>query len=208
MGKTVSAKNAKTPSTEPLPIRQQHKLMTKRRLMDASVRVFLNRGYADATIDDIVTTAAVGRATFYLHFKSKLEVMQELIRAITMQNEKLIEELRDISQPDAKTLGSWIRRFVEHCLAHGDRFIVGLQAFASEPELSSEIQTGTRLAADIVAALLKKRHRVSAAEAALRGELLVFSLQHACRSLVLNPEKRDVDLIVRVMTDIWMDNLA
>ena len=175
--------------------------------MDAGVRVFLSRGYAEATIDDIVVAAAVGRATFYLHFKNKLEVMRELIRAIEQKNEALIEELRSISRPNRETLEAWIRRWVEHWTTDRDRFLVGSQALASEPELSAEFQGGRRMAIDIITKLLKRERKFSADEATLRAELLVFALQHACRSLVSEASKHDADLVVRVITDSWADSL-
>lgn len=195
-------------SVKPMPLRQQHKLMTKERIMEAGVRVFLERGYADATIDDIVAAASIGRATFYLHFKSKLEVMRALIRVVEQQNEVLIEELRDIARPNREALEAWIRQFVEHWLVEADRFLVGLQALASEPELSDELQGGIRMAIEIVTRLIRKERKLSPVEATLRAELLVYSLQQACRSLMSESSRYDVDLVVRVITEIWIANLG
>lgn len=190
-----------------LPVRQQYKQMTSERVIDASVRVFLERGYADSTIDDIVAAAEVGRATFYLHFKSKLEVMRAIIQAKEEQNEALIKELRADRNPTPESLEGWLRRFVSHWSAEGDRFLVGLQALASEPELSGELEVGLRLTAETLAKILAKKRRLPPAETALRAELLVGALQQACRALVTSPQRYDVDLVVRVVAGIWIENL-
>lgn len=191
-----------------LPIRQQHKLMTRERVLDAAMRVFLERGYADATIDDIVASAALGRATFYLHFKSKLEVMRAIIQVKEQQNEALIQELRADKNPTRESLEAWLRRFVGHWAIEGDRLLVGLQALASEPELSGELEVGIRLAAETLAKLMVKKRKLPAAEASLRAELLVNALQQACRALVTHPDRYDAELVIRVITDIWVVNLV
>lgn len=203
----VPARKTEPKKGRQLPVRQQHKQMTRERVLDASVRVFLERGYADSTIDDIVAAAELGRATFYLHFKSKLEVMRAIIKSREEQNEALIKELRADHNPTPESLEAWLSRFVNHWSAEGDRFLVGLQALASEPELTGELEAGLRLTAETLAKFLAKKRRLPAAETALRAELLVGALQQACRALVVSPQRYDVDLVVRVVAGIWIDNL-
>jgi AcrR family transcriptional regulator len=43
------------------------------RMLDAMVRAVADRGYADATVADVVALAGVSRRTFYEHFADKLE---------------------------------------------------------------------------------------------------------------------------------------
>jgi AcrR family transcriptional regulator len=52
---------------------------TRRRLLDAAERVFAERGYHDASIVKITEAAEVGQGTFYLYFKSKQEIFEELV---------------------------------------------------------------------------------------------------------------------------------
>jgi AcrR family transcriptional regulator len=191
-----------------MSVREQQKLITQERLVDAAVRVFLERGYADATVDNIVDAAAVGRATFYLHFKNKLEVMRSLIRKMEQQLEELIRELCSVEQPTHDGLESWLRRFIEHWYNDGDRFLVGIQALASEPELSGELESGVRLATEALSRLMRSGPIKSDEEARFRANLLVGALQQGCRTLVAAPEHYSVDLVVRVMTDIWANNLG
>lgn len=204
----ISVRERSRRSDKPLPIRQQHKLITRERLLDAAVRVFAERGYADATIEDIVAEAALGRATFYLHFKSKLEVMRAIIRARIEQNQALIAELDVVQSPTRDLLESWIRRVVSHWAENGDRFLVGLQALASEPELAGELGAVVRPTSTTLARWLMQRPGIPGNEAALRSELLVSVLQRACRSLVTNPDEYDVDLVVGAVTDMWANDLV
>jgi len=48
-------------------------------LLAAARDVFAERGYAAATIDDVVARAGVARGTFYLYFKDKRDVFRALV---------------------------------------------------------------------------------------------------------------------------------
>lgn len=49
----------------------------KEDIIQAAIRIFREKGYADTSIADIVTDAAIGRGTFYLFFKNKDEIFIE-----------------------------------------------------------------------------------------------------------------------------------
>ncbi len=63
------------PKTDPRVIR------TRRALADALVTLILERGYDSITIKDITTEAGLRRATFYLHYKDKEELLFTMLRA-------------------------------------------------------------------------------------------------------------------------------
>ena len=51
-----------------------------RRLLDAAIVVFDERGYHAARVDDIVRVAETSHGTFYLYFSSKENLFQALVR--------------------------------------------------------------------------------------------------------------------------------
>src|SRR5438046_4885822 len=51
-----------------------------RKLFDAGMRVFAERGYHAARVDDIVRTARTSHGTFYLYFANK----EDLLRALAV----------------------------------------------------------------------------------------------------------------------------
>ena len=52
-----------------------------RKLFDAGMRVFAERGYHAARVDDIVRTARTSHGTFYLYFANKEDLLREIGRA-------------------------------------------------------------------------------------------------------------------------------
>jgi AcrR family transcriptional regulator len=59
------------PRTKPAEVRREE-------LMDAAERIFLDKGIAATSIDEIVVAADVAKGTFYIHFESKVELLVAL----------------------------------------------------------------------------------------------------------------------------------
>jgi AcrR family transcriptional regulator len=60
---------------------------TRQRILDAALEVFLEKGYEDATILEIVAaTDGLTRGAFYHHFESKEEVLDEIAEYVFFRN--------------------------------------------------------------------------------------------------------------------------
>lgn len=55
---------------------------SRQRILDAAERVFGDKGYFPASITEITREAGVAQGTFYVHFKSKRDVFNELLEAL------------------------------------------------------------------------------------------------------------------------------
>jgi len=65
---------------------------TRRKLLEAARAVFAEKGMDLARIDEISERADVGKGTFYYHFKSKSQLIKELIKGILSELVATIEE--------------------------------------------------------------------------------------------------------------------
>ncbi len=70
--------------------RQKHE--KKESLVDASYDLFLKKGFNKTSIDDIVKKANVAKGTFYLYFKDKSDVMENIV--LRMSSRILVEAYR------------------------------------------------------------------------------------------------------------------
>ena len=57
----------------------------RRALLDAAYELFLERGTAKTSVEDITNRAKVGKGTFYLYFQDKGAVMQALLGRVSYQ---------------------------------------------------------------------------------------------------------------------------
>lgn len=64
-----------------LPKRQQNRLAKERRILDAALHVFSEKGYVGASMDEIAAEAGLTKPTLYQYFPSK----DELFTAMMMQ---------------------------------------------------------------------------------------------------------------------------
>ncbi|WP_153339760.1 TetR/AcrR family transcriptional regulator [Nocardia aurantia] len=60
-------------------LREAQREMTRKLLLDAGVTLFVSKGYAATTVDDIASAAGTTRVTFYAYFPSKVDLMKALI---------------------------------------------------------------------------------------------------------------------------------
>jgi AcrR family transcriptional regulator len=79
LGGAKNVAGSKLTALAPRPsLRTVQKEMTRDRLREAARALFFSSGYAAATVEQIAAVAGASRATFYLHFKDKDEVLQDI----------------------------------------------------------------------------------------------------------------------------------
>jgi AcrR family transcriptional regulator len=59
-------------------LRERQRELTRRSIIDAAVEAFAEKGFVAVTADDFASRAGVSRATFYLYFSGKGEVLRAL----------------------------------------------------------------------------------------------------------------------------------
>lgn len=117
--------------------------LAKRRrseLVHAAFGVFAEKGYHAATITDITEAANLGRATFYLHFKSKREVLDDVIDYIAGKGLESLPEMNTDQRIGSTTeIENSIAAIVDRSLALRDEFPGALRILLSEGTLDEEM---------------------------------------------------------------------
>ena len=85
-----------------------------RRLSDAGMRVFAERGYHQSRVDDIVRAARTSHGTFYLYFANKEDLLRALAVDCAQEMESLAGEIEPIDGSDDgyEKLREFLGRFV------------------------------------------------------------------------------------------------
>ena len=63
-----------------MPYTPEHKERTRRKIVSAAARLFNRKGFAEVTIDEIMTDAGLTHGGFYRHFATKEELYAETVR--------------------------------------------------------------------------------------------------------------------------------
>jgi AcrR family transcriptional regulator len=154
-------------------------LETRRRLLDASERVFGELGFYDASIVKITEAAGVAQGTFYLYFASKQEIFEELVRDLNARVRHAMQEAASLGgdRIEAERLG--FRGYFQFTSEHPALYRVIRQAEFVSPEmlryhydkLSSGYIEGLRSAAER-GEIGEIDHEVSAWALMAAGELI------------------------------------
>jgi AcrR family transcriptional regulator len=85
-------------------------------------RIFARKGYHRTNITDIITRAGIARGTFYLYFRNKRELFEELLAQALGELNQRIRRIRiaDDEQSPLEQLRANLRRVVEFVLAERD----------------------------------------------------------------------------------------
>jgi AcrR family transcriptional regulator len=114
--------------------RRRERQERRQGILDAAERVFLQKGIAAATMDEIAQQAELSKGALYLYFKNKDELYLSLaVRALTELLDTL-DAVRENSrtQRGLDRLRTLIRAYVAFARAHESRFRVAMSWLGSE----------------------------------------------------------------------------
>lgn len=176
--------------------------------MEAAGQVFAVRGYPDATVDEIATEAGASRATFYLHFKSKTDLISALVEESTPF---AVERYRQLDQLLVRggsglrdELRGWLSAWLDIWRESADSSHALLQAAMLEPEVE---ELRLRNSEELVGALEQYFAGLPEAERGrMREKLLVLEIMSQ-RILSLASMARlpiDNGHVLGILSDMWM----
>jgi AcrR family transcriptional regulator len=93
---------------------------TVRRLLEAGLAEFDERGLQAARVDDVVRRAKISHGTFYLYFANKDDLFRALLRDALVDMEAITDEFPVVTSNAAgrAALRSWVARFCDTYAAH------------------------------------------------------------------------------------------
>ena len=104
------------------------------RIIGATRDVFLVRGYAGPTVDEIARTAEVSRASFYTYFPSKREVLLAIGAETATESLGVIERLPALGSTRSG-LTEWVTHYFEFLDVHGSFSLAWAQAAREDEHL-------------------------------------------------------------------------
>jgi AcrR family transcriptional regulator len=90
----------------------------RQRVLRAAYRIFAEKGFYSATVDEIADRAGVGKGTVYRHFESKenlfREVVEDRLQELIARIRAAFEESEDVLTTIRRAVLSYLRFFEEH----------------------------------------------------------------------------------------------
>jgi len=186
---------------------------TRQSLLDAARRVFEQRGYLDANVEEIVTEAGVARGSFYTYFPSKVEIFRAVCRQVGEQIDSAVAgaDLRGLDPVAALTQS--IRGYLE-AYRGNTVFFALLERLASvDPEIYDMQFRTRRKHIQRIAAAIRRWQSRGVADPAVEPDgvatALVSMTTNFCYWWIDGPEQHDSDeAALAVLSDIWIRALS
>ncbi|MFU2031129.1 TetR family transcriptional regulator [Bacillus wiedmannii] len=90
----------------------------RKEILDTAERLFITKGYTKTTVNDILKEIGIAKGTFYHYFKSKEEVMDEIIMRIIKDDVAKAKVI--VSNPNIPVLEKLFRVLMEQSPKSGD----------------------------------------------------------------------------------------
>lgn len=108
---------------------------TRERLLEAAEEVFAEQGFFRASIAEITRRAGVAQGTFYLYFKAKEEIFRELVRKMSHDLRRTLQEATApiLDRRDVERVG--LETFLQFVLQRRNLYTVMRECEFVDPEL-------------------------------------------------------------------------
>lgn len=203
--------NVSTEKYGVLSLREQQRLLTRNRLVDAARSVFEENGYGRATVGDITKTANVNRATFYLHFRDKAEVFNEVYARLREARSAHFWSL--LGHALAVGTDTAVRDWLDEAVVWWDENAALLPAVHEAMATDLQVAERWKMQIDELGGQLSEYLETFAPEERderrERVELLMVMLDQVCfRALVQGVMDVSRPALLDLVTGVWVDALG
>ena len=187
-----------------LSLRDEQKRLTRRLLVEGALAAFERKGYAATTIEDIVAEAKASRATFYLHFKSKAEVVLVVTQTLGRRWRELYVELTSGERLSRDELYAWLDAMVGNYETNRASLDAMNQAVAIEPEVAEVRLASIRETIAVMAQSIQRWSGGDEEDARIRAALLLGQMDRFFDLWVIRGLAFDRERALVTLTDQWL----
>ena len=142
------------PKGIPLTEEEQHR--RRKEIFDASVHLFLDKGFQESSMREIAKAAGVGKSTLYDYFKTKDEILvcyfEDELQKITQRAREIIQQGSD----KAETLKNIMRMHLGYLVENKQIFLkLSVEAQRLTLESQGRIQVSRHTYQDMLRALIE-----------------------------------------------------
>lgn len=116
-------------------LREEQRLMSRTRILTAALELFVSAGYQSVSVDEIAVAAGMGRATFYLYFKSKKDIVAALVEENIPEFQDLYLRIPFGNDASDAVIESWINQVFDYYRRTRQHVLFYRQAQIMDPEI-------------------------------------------------------------------------
>lgn len=188
------------------PLQQQQRDDTRRRITNAALKVFFERGYVNSSIEHVLKEASVSRAAFYSHFEGKLSVVSAIAQDYHPQWQPIFQYLADLTQPNFSSVEHWARLYLKNQKDNLELCTLLTQVTILEEPLYRQMADQRQM---LIEKLAVNHSAFSAAlskeELHIEADVLLFSLNQICFHAAKKPLQHSDEIIIRILANQMLE---
>ncbi len=196
------------PPPERGSLREAQKALTRSRLLDAAAELFSTRGYASTKIEDIAVAAGATRATFYLHFASKSDVVHGFYTELVAYDADYAHLIEIARAPTEATLVDWLDRFIAGLDAQRDYWLALREAAGADAEARAAMEEDFDRSARMLAAGLVEVRGWEPDRARLVASVLKRQLDVANDAWIRARWDSERGRLLGILAQMWLTALS
>ncbi|MFG1945430.1 TetR/AcrR family transcriptional regulator [Nonomuraea sp. NPDC048826] len=192
--------------------------MTRKLLLDAGLDLFVSKGYAPTTVDDIASAAGTTRVTFYAYFPSKVDLMKALIserlnaaldRLPSGEHGSTAWELVAVVEDGSRErIRAWLAAISERWDVIRPYTTTAFEAAAVDPDIRALLDEWLNEAISDVKEGLDRAGRFPAATRHFRSVIAITELDHVARNWKPGTWGVERDQMLDVLTESWLGSIG
>jgi len=140
-----------------IPLTEEEQQRRRKEIFDASVHLFLEKGFNQTSMQEIAQAAGVGKSTLYDYFSSKEEIMvsffEEEIRRITECAQEIMSKNLSVTEK----LGQIMQMHLENLMDNKNYYLkLSLEAERLSNESQQQIQVARHEYQDMLCGLIEE----------------------------------------------------
>ena len=186
-------------------------VQTKEKILKAAEKEFSEKGFHGTQISHIIRSAGVARGTFYIYFKSKEEIFEEILKRVIEDLKERIKPI-DLSKDPVQQVKENIKRVIEYALERRELAKIVLYR-SCEPEYARITDCFFEEVVNLVKGSISKGVKLGIlkpVDEEVVARVIVGGVKETIKG-ILNKENVNVDKVVDelikfCMGGIWNDN--
>jgi TetR/AcrR family transcriptional regulator, cholesterol catabolism regulator len=143
-------------------------------VLEAAVKVFYERGYSDATVQDVSDELGILKGSLYHYIETKEDLLFRVVEEVHADVERIVEETVELQGVNAlERLGAYVREIVKYNLQNLKRISIYYHDMDRlSPERYASMRQRRRDHADFVARLIDEAQKAGLADSSTDPSLL------------------------------------
>jgi len=127
--------------------KEREKEFRRQEILNASIKIFAQKGFKATTLDEIAEKSEFGKGTIYNYFSSKEDIYKEIILSILEIHKKINDEVDKSTDNLYDFILETTKKHISHCLHNTETFLLMIftkmhHEKSTTPEISALMKKG------------------------------------------------------------------